>query len=612
MLGTETAQVLVGVADGDVGAVLDAAVAEARRRDVGVHLVHAVGPSLLSADTDSWAVIDRTLRREGGELLEEAARAAGQRAGGDVPVSTELVHGPVVPALTALSQDAPVVFLQRRSRRHVPTLSVTNGVAARSHTPVVVVPAGAAGPPAGAPLVVGVKDAEQSTEVVRAALDAARSRAVGLRIVHAWHYSGYDDLVFAGAAGTEHEDGLRAAFTGALRDLLAEYPDVDTELVVEHGRHADVLVRQSRDASLVVLGRHQSRVPLAPHLGSVVRAVLREAACPVMVVDPLVAGEPVPEVVGEVPAGQGGAQGSPVVAAVDGSPGSGGAVRRAVHEAGAVGSVVRLVHVVPDFVPVSTMMPLTPADLSETGRVVLRAAEQVARAADPEVEVESRLVRGARARAIAEAATDARLLVVGRDRPLSQRLVTGRTATAVAGRASCPVESVPADWSAEGALGVVVVGVRSPEHAEHVLAHALALAAGRGARLVVLHSWKMPSGYDDVIEARVDAEEWDRRCRAQLEPVLEQVRAGFPEVPIEVRIVHDRPAHALVAASQEADLVVLMRRHHLGPDAWRLGGTARAVLGAAHCAVRIVAPPATPQAAGAPVERSDQLSASGR
>ena len=610
MTGAESARVLVGVADGEAGAVLAAAVAEARRRGTGVHLVHAVGASVRPEGGEPWDTFQASLRREAAELLEATARTVGERAGNDVPVSTELAYEPVVSALIGLSAQAGVVFLERGSHRHVATLSTANGVAARAHTPVVVVPAGWEEPTADAPVVVGVERPEQSTLVVRAALEAARARGVGLRIVHAWHFSpAYDDLVFAGGDRTELETELRSSFAAALDDLLSTYPDVAHELVMQHGRPGDVLAREADDAGLVVLGRHQSRVPLAPHLGSVVRAVLRTAPCPVMVVDPLPATAHPGASPDEVSVGHWSESdpGNVVVAAVDGSPGREGVIRRAVQEARAVGAPLRLVHVVPDYVPVS-IIPLTPDDMTETGRGILHAAEEVARAAAPDVRLESRLTRGPRARAIVEAAGDGRLLVVGRDRSLVERIVSGRTAAAVAGRSPCPVESVPPDWEAGRGHGPVVVGVRSTTECGPLLAHARGLAAERHARLVVLHAWKMASGYDDIIEARVATDELDRRPTAELAAVLDEIGSGLPEVPTEIRIVHDRPAHALVTASKDADLMVLMRRHHRGPDTWRLGATGRAVLGTARCSVRVVPPLGSPASSGAPLEASADLS----
>ena len=589
MLETTPRKVLVGVASGDlVDAALDFAVSEALRRGVGVHLVHAVNPVLLAADPESWAVIEGVLRRVGSDALEAAAATVEHRLGQEHPVSTELVHGPASPALVAESERACVVVLQQRplgDRSHVLTLSVTNGVAARAHVPVVVVPTGWDEHASTAPVVVGVKRPDVSHQVVRLALDEARSRQVPLRILHVWRYSdAFDDLVFEAGARAEHEDELRRVISDGLADLLAEYDDVATELVLRHDHAADVLVEESRTAGLLVLGRHQSAISRTPHLGSIVRGALKESRCPVMVVDPLTA--PVAPGVADVDAGH-----APVVAAVDGSPSSDSAIRKAVHEARAAGAPLLLVHVVPDYLPISPMMPLTPAELNETGERIVAHSERVARVTWPELRaIDIRMPRGARVRGIVDAAVDARLLVMGRDRSFVQRLVSGRTAAGVAERATCPVESVPPDWQDTPRFGAVLVGVRSPVDAVPLLAHAFPVAAGRAARLVVLHAWKRPTGYADIIASRVALSEWETRTLAELEPLLEPWRTTYPELPVEIRVVHDRPVHALVQASEHADLLIVMRRPHLVASGFHLGGTARAVLRAAQCTVRVVPP----------------------
>lgn len=588
MLETTPRKVLVGVATGEqVDAALDFAVSEALRRGVGVHLVHAVNPVLLAADPQSWAAIEGSLRRVGSDALEAAAATVEHRLGQEHPVSTELVHGPASPALVTESERACVVILQQPplgDRAHVLTLSVTNGVAARAHVPVVAVPTGWDEHASTAPVVVGVKRPELSHQVVRLALDEARARQVPLRILHVWRYSdAFDDVVFADEARAAHEDQLRRVISDGLAALLAEYDDVETELVLCHAHPADVLVEESRAAGLLVLGRHQSAISRAPHLGSVVRGVLKESRCPVMVVDPVAA----PVAQGGTEAGTGA-----VVAAVDGSPSSDSAIRKAVHEARALGAPLRLVHVVPDYLPVSPMMPLTPAELNQTAEAILAHSERVARVSGPEIrEIDIRMPRGSRVRGIVDACVGARLLVMGRDRSFVQRLVSGRTAAGVAERASCPVESVPPDWQDTPRFGAVLVGVRSPVDAVPLLAHAFPVAAGRAARLVVLHAWKLPTGYDDIIASRVALAEWETRTIAELEPLLEPWRATYPEVPVEIRVVHDRPVHALVRASEHADLLIVMRRPHLVAGGLHLGGTARAVLRAAQCTVRVVPPP---------------------
>lgn len=282
-----------------------------------------------------------------------------------------------------------------------------------------------------------------------------------------------------------------------------------------------------------------------------------------------------------------------VVLGVDGSAANLGALRYAVAEARLLGGRLKLVHVVPDYLTVAPMVPLTAAEFTETGTEILRSAEAVARELAPDLEVEGWLHHGNRPAELIHGAAGAAVLVVGRDgRPLAQRLLRGDTAAAVAARADLPVVEVPADWQPrpEADEPVVIVGVKAGTHAPELLADAFEVARQRHATLVVLHAWKLPNAYDDIVETRVAVEQWSRESTLEMEDLLRDLRAERPDVKVEVRILHDHPGHALVEASGEADLVVLVRRAHGVPPAAHLGSTARAVLRSAHSPVRVVAP----------------------
>lgn len=303
---------------------------------------------------------------------------------------------------------------------------------------------------------------------------------------------------------------------------------------------------------------------------------------------------------------------SPVVVGVDGTTANRGALRYAAQEARRSGGGLRLVHVVPDYVPISPMMPLLPGDLTETGAAILSQVEDEVRAHASDVPVESWLRHGSRATELVRAAADAGVLVVGRDdRPVVTRLVDGDTATRTAARATVPVVEVPPRWHADvdpvHDHGVVLVGVKSPAHADALLGQAFAAARERSARLTVLHAWHLPSAYDDLIEGRVAREQIRQEGTAEVEQLLEHWRTGCPEVDVEVRIVHDRPAHALLEASASADLVIIVRRGHGVPAATHLGGTARAVLRNAECPVMVVPPTPAAEAVGLILESEGQL-----
>ena len=91
---------------------------------------------------------------------------------------------------------------------------------------------------------------------------------------------------------TNEADLLRLAREELIRD--AHLPPgvcerVPCTFVVRWGRPAEVLVDASAGSSLLVVARRDPRVPFGSHLGPVVRHVLRDAQCPVLVVEPMLA-----------------------------------------------------------------------------------------------------------------------------------------------------------------------------------------------------------------------------------------------------------------------------------------------------------------------------------
>jgi nucleotide-binding universal stress UspA family protein len=74
------------------------------------------------------------------------------------------------------------------------------------------------------------------------------------------------------------------ALESAISDLRHAHRSVPAVVDVEHQWPAPALVDASVDASMLVVGRHAGHWRGRTHLGSVARAVLREASCPVMVV----------------------------------------------------------------------------------------------------------------------------------------------------------------------------------------------------------------------------------------------------------------------------------------------------------------------------------------
>ena len=131
--------------------------------------------------------------------------------------------------------------------------------------------------------------------------------------------------------------------------------------------------------------------------------------------------------------------------------------------------------------------------------------------------------------------------------------------TGVAAAAACPVVAVPPDWSATVSHGTVLVGVKSMTESPQLLRRAFETAAQRHSRLVLLHAWELPAEYDDLITARVDEVGWRERAQQTIARSIITFQDAYPEVKVDIRVVHGQAAHALRRASDGADVLLLRR-----------------------------------------------------
>ncbi len=300
-----------------------------------------------------------------------------------------------------------------------------------------------------------------------------------------------------------------------------------------------------------------------------------------------------------------------VVVGVDGGPSSAGALRYAVEEARRTGDGLHLVHVSPGYAPMTPMLPSIPSEIERTGTAILDHAISEAAQMAPDLRVTGTRYTGSRVAELVTSAKGARLLVVGHEtRSGLGRMLAGGTTASVAAHASVPVVAVPSDWSARGESGAgpIVVGLKSQTHAGEPLAAAFRQAAATAAPIEVVHAWKLPDEYIDLIEERTHGDYWLTRGNELVEKELAPWRRDHPDTPVTVRVVHDDAARALVNASRDASLVVLMRRPPSRVLGSHLGGTARAVLRTATCPVEVVpATRAVTEAPGLALEESGAL-----
>jgi nucleotide-binding universal stress UspA family protein len=136
-------------------------------------------------------------------------------------------------------------------------------------------------------IVVGIDHSDGAKAALRFALEEARLRHATLRAVHAWKF---DYLGAPGVMGTlppgEYE-ALQSAAEAALDATFKEVANaegVEVERWVVEGAPAAVLVEESRDASLLVVGSRGLGGFAQLLLGSVSQQCAHHAECPVVIV----------------------------------------------------------------------------------------------------------------------------------------------------------------------------------------------------------------------------------------------------------------------------------------------------------------------------------------
>lgn len=269
----------------------------ARRREAPLRIVHVrqyapwTRPEVLAAgppDPDEDPVLDR--------VRDHLAQQNGLPA--VEYVALEGAPGALLPEAGATAR---LLVLGSRGRGGFASLLLgSNSLAAArdAECPVVVVPrpgrGGEKGTPGGPdrPVVAGLNADSPDEATLAFAFAEAALRGARLRILAAypwplqtWMPPGEMPPPQAGQDAVEHE--TRLLTDGFLAPHRERHPEVTAETDVLPGDAAGHLVDASRDAELVVVGRHRRRL-LAPArmMGSVTQAVLLHAVSPVAVVPP--------------------------------------------------------------------------------------------------------------------------------------------------------------------------------------------------------------------------------------------------------------------------------------------------------------------------------------
>jgi nucleotide-binding universal stress UspA family protein len=242
---------------------------------------------------------------------------------------------------------------------------------------------------------------------------------------------------------------------------------------------------------------------------------------------------------------------------------------------------------------------------------VLEDAAEHVRGRHADLAVTTTPARGSAAGTLVLASRTAGLLVVGRRahrHPWPGSL--GSVSLAVAAHADCPVLVVAdaAEHSSEGlsdrspelaelvhplgdgatgpAGGHVVVGLEDSPECVDAVGFAFRQAASRGLPLTAVHSWWVDPAVlptEGAWWAEVPDED-----PAVVDALLAPWMDRHPEVAVQRVLARGRPAHVLLAAGENAELLVVGSRGRGGFTGLLLGSVSREVLQHARCPVAVV------------------------
>jgi len=273
--------VVVGVDDGLLRTrVLDRAVAEARRRDRTVRVVHVDGPAVPGAP---W--------------YGDAGRRAESylsRTAPDVEVRRTCATGDPSRALAAACGAPSLLVVGDRHRRLGSEAGrTTEELIAVAPCPVLVLGEDRGPSPVRKPprrVVVGIDEGPGAMVVLGHALRVAEVSGEPVEVVHAVDDVTYDadGIVRRREDDTDREQtDAPARIEGLVATMTGRFPSVPTTVVVAEDRPVRLLLERARGADLVVVAHRGHDPEDLIGLGSTTRTLLLAAPCPVLVLGPL-------------------------------------------------------------------------------------------------------------------------------------------------------------------------------------------------------------------------------------------------------------------------------------------------------------------------------------
>ncbi|MFF9164334.1 universal stress protein [Streptomyces longwoodensis] len=294
--------VTVGLDDSPEGrAAVEWAAREAQLRGLPLKIVHVQEPT--PRFTARTPLFDSERYHHWAEQLAREAAEHVRLRHPSIEVITEQLTGAVADVLCEAAGFAELMVLGSQrigGLRGAMAGSVTMGVVAHAERPVVLVRAheqtadehgaisGGVPPPVEPyrPVVVGLDLGRPDEALLGFAFDAAARRGTALRAVHAWPEVSRSVHGFSSDAAFHDtlERGEASMLRKVLRPWRQKFPDVEVIEASRCGNVAQVLVHNSRDACLVVVGRRIRTGSLGTHIGPVTHSALHHIAAPVAVV----------------------------------------------------------------------------------------------------------------------------------------------------------------------------------------------------------------------------------------------------------------------------------------------------------------------------------------
>jgi nucleotide-binding universal stress UspA family protein len=282
--------VVVGIdgSDTSINAACWAAIL-AQKLKVRLHLVHSavttghyLGDAAIiaikaAAPSDQYDVAARVLA-----FTEQTVHALVP----DLQVSSEITPETATDTLLCLSREAQFLVvgcadINRPAALLLGSTSLT--LATRATSPVIAWRGIAA--PTDAPVLVGVDDTPAGAAALTTAFNLAEAFNISVKALHCWSPSmGVDRMTFPYLIDWDAVAGDELArLIETVRPWADRYPDVKVKYLAESGKPSRILLQQSADAQMVIVGNHRRSALSSATLGSTTLNMLHHSTIPVIV-----------------------------------------------------------------------------------------------------------------------------------------------------------------------------------------------------------------------------------------------------------------------------------------------------------------------------------------